>query len=245
MHARDAVHVLRSALASQDATGRALTRDTRRHALWTDCWDALDDGGEGRRDRPVVALLAGRFRPPHAGHVTLALRLLQCCDAVVIAVDPSGDAGRGDRSGAITPDLAAACWAEQLSWAGVGSDAGLAPWSGASAPPRAIICTDTARAAETLLFQEAERTGLRAVRVAGQEAQLLEPPDCSAHRRLPLLVLPRESGGISSSDVRARPLGGEALPRPAEVARVAALLFPAGAQRQRAALAERICDALW
>lgn len=223
-------------------------KDARRFAVWPDVWNS--DALSASQRLPVVAVLAGRFRPPHAGHVALALRLLQCCDAVVVAIDASDDgaAGRGERTDAFTPLFAAECWEEQLRWAGL-----LPLQPQRYSDPRnellrsgLVLRIGSPLAIETALFALAETGACVAVRVAGQESLLVEPPDCAVSRRLPLIVLPREAGGICSTELRARPLIDQwQSSRSASVARIAAGLFPGGPTKARRDLAALIANALY
>lgn len=237
--ASDAASIRRDIAARIAA--RAATASVRRAVraeLWPDEWHAL--GALGTRDQappPVVAVLVGTFRPPHAGHVTAVLRLLQCCDVVVIVVEPDDDDGGGRTGrGPIDLSLSMRAWFTQLFWAGVQANE---PRSGV-----VLMGFDGPEAERVVAGLGDHGQGpCVAVRVVGQEARVVTPDDSKG--RLPLLLLPRESGGVSSTDVRSLPIGlDDAALEECLVARVLTQLFPGGPESDRIDVASAIARAL-
>lgn len=145
-----------------------------REACYRGAWDAVGD-------RAVIAVVPGRFRPPHRGHMGLVARLARCCSAVIVVVQPDATSVRAPGGGRqVSDELAKSVWEACLPYV-VSLDHLDAVFVTIGEPED--VCGH--------LLQACEASSACPVVVAGQEAMCVDPEQ--THRGVPILLLPKEA----------------------------------------------------
>lgn len=144
----------------------------------------MDDAGPAS----VIAVVPGKFRPPHRGHLGMVARLARCCSAVIVVVQSDTTTVRAPGGGRqVSAELATTVWKTCLPYV-------VSPDNAANV---FVVIADAEEVCHHVVDACAavpSSTSVQAVLVAGQEA-LCVP----ANQALPMVLLPKEAHVCSTA----------------------------------------------